>query len=265
MTSFVDRLEDELIRAGYNRPRRYGRTAAAGAVAVACVAAVLTLALRTHAAPVAAPAKGTCPAVSRSNDEVDARLLKALEVLRDAPSRRQTPADASCAEAKVHPGPVYAGGARYVGPGPLGGKVYMVPVVHWASGEGAMTPSARRWRALPGACVVTVGGPRYDASGVCASVREIRVAGAFVASLVPREGPLADELATRGVPEKLRRGSFVRLIVPDGVASVEVTAGARKGRASVRGNTAVVHIAGGLVVKTRIKFFDAAGKRVTLR
>jgi hypothetical protein len=264
MTSFVDRLEDELIRAGYNRPRRYGRAAAAGAVAIACAAGVLSLALRTNAAPVAAPAKATCPAVARSQDEVDARLLKALGVLRAAPDRRQTPADASCAEAKVRTGPVYAGGARYAGPGPLGGKVYLVPVVHWSSGEGAMTPSARRWRELPGACMVTVGGPDYDAAGVCASVREIRVAGAFVASLVPREGPLADDLAKRGVPEKLRRGTFVRLIVPDGVASVEVTAGKRVGRAEVRGNTAVVHVAGGLAVKTRFKFFDAGGKRVRL-
>ncbi len=264
VTTFVDRLEDELIRAGYSRARRRGR-AVAGLAGVAAIALVLAFALRTHAAPAPAPAATQCAPAARSNEPVDGRLLRVLAVLR-APARDS--AGARCAESKAGEGPVYAGGTRYVGPGPLGGKVYLVPVVHWSSGAGTDSPKARRWRELPGACMVTVGGPKFDAAGLCASVREIPFAGAFVAAGVPAEGPLAADLRARGVPERYRRGTFVRLIVPDGVARVQMRfkVPGLTARAPVRANTAIAHV--GIdpeeTSDVTFAFFDAHGQRVKL-
>jgi hypothetical protein len=53
--TFVDRLEDELIRAGYSRSRRRRAPAVAGVIALVCAGAVLAFALRTNASP--GPAK----------------------------------------------------------------------------------------------------------------------------------------------------------------------------------------------------------------
>jgi hypothetical protein len=260
--TFVDRLEDELIRAGYSRPRHRRAPAVAGVVVIACAAAVLAFALRTSASPGPARPAHRCPGVARTNDAVDARLLKSLGVLNTKASR---PVQSRCAEAKVGTGPVYAEGTRYVGPGPLGGSVFMVPVLHWSSDEGAPGRKAREWRQLPGACLVTVGGPQYDAASLCASVREIPLAGAFVASGVPTEGELADDLRARGIKTS---GTFMRLIVPDGVARVEMRfKGGAKKFARVHGNAAIARV--GLsperAVYVTFAFFDADGKRVRPR
>jgi hypothetical protein len=259
--TFVDRLEDELIRAGYSRPRHRRAPAVAGVVALVCAGAVLAFALRTNASPGPAKPEHRCPGAARTNEAVDPRLLRSLGVLKTDPSR---PVQSRCAEAKAGPGPVYADGARYVGPGPLGGSVFMVPMLHWSSDEGASSPKAREWRRLPGACMVTVGGPQYDAAGLCASVREIPQAGAFVASGVPTEGPLADDLRARGIKTT---GTFMRLIVPDGVARVEMRfkGGARK-VARVHGNAAIARVGLGpeRAVYVTFAFYDAAGKRVRL-
>ena len=148
--TFVDRLEDELIRAGYSRPRHRRAPAVAGVVALVCASAVLAFALRTNASPGPAKPEHRCPGAARTNESVDPRLLQlARRPAHDGPSR---PVQSRCAEAKVGAGPVYADGARYVGPGPLGGSVFMVPMLHWSSDEGAPSPKARAWRRLPGAC-----------------------------------------------------------------------------------------------------------------
>jgi hypothetical protein len=259
---FVDRLEDELIRAGYTRPRHRRAPAVAGVVALACAGAILAFALRTNAAPAPAKPGHQCPSVARTDDAVDPRLLKALGVLKTDPSR---PVQSRCAEAAVRVGPVYAGGTRYVGPGLLGGNVFMVPVLHWSGLEGVTGPKARAWRQLPGACLVTVGGPQYDAASLCVSVREIPLAGAFVASGVPTEGPLADDLRRRGIKA---RGTFMRLIVPDGVAAVEMRfKGGAKKRVRVTGNAAIanVTVTPEAATDVRFVFYDADGDRVTPR
>jgi len=259
--TFVDRLEDELIRAGYSRPRHRRAPAVMGVVALACAGAILAFALRTNASPGPAGPRHQCPAVARTNEAVDARLLRELGVLKTKATR---PVRSRCAEAAVRVGPVYAGGTRYVGPGPLGGSVFMVPVLHWSGLEGVMSPKARAWRQLPGACLITVGGPQYDAASLCASVREIPLAGAFIASGVPTEGPLADDLRARGIKV---RGTFMRLIVPDGISEVGMRfeSGASK-RVAVRGNAAIARVAIGpeQAVNVRFAFYDAAGRRVTL-
>lgn len=256
--TFVDRLEDELIRAGYSRSRRLRAPAVAGVVALACAGAVLAFALRTSASPGPATPEHRCPGAARTNDAVDARLLESLAVLGTKPSR---PIQSRCAEAKAGAGPVYADGTRYVGPGPLGGSVFMVPMLHWSSDEAAPSPKAREWRLLPGACLVTVGGPRYDAASVCASVREIPHAGAFVASGVPTEGPLADDLRARGIKTS---GTFMRLIVPDGIATVQMRFKAVTKTARVYGNAAIARVAVSpeRAVDVRFAFFDSDGKRV---
>jgi hypothetical protein len=99
-------------------------------------------------------------------------------------------------------------------------------------------------------------------------VREIPIAGAFVAAGVPTEGPLADDLRERGVPKLERRGTFVRLIVPDGVARVQLrfrSAGVST-RVRVRANTAIAHV--GIdpddTSDVTFAYFDARGKRVRL-
>jgi hypothetical protein len=109
---------------------------------------------------------------------------------------------------------------------------------------------------------VIVGGPQYDAAGVCASVREIPQAGAFVASGVPTEGPLADDLRKRGIKAS---GTFVRLIVPDGIARVDMRfKGGAKATAFVRGNAALANVAvtPEVAVKVRFVFRGPDGKRV---
>jgi hypothetical protein len=244
--TFVDRLEDELIRAGYNRPRHRRAPAVAGVVAFACAAAVLAFALRTNASPGPAKPEHRCPGAARTNDAVDPRLLKELGVLHTKASR---PVQSRCAEAKVAVGPVYADGTRYVGPGPYGGSIFMVPVLHWANEEPAATPKARAWRRLPGACLVTVGGPQYDAASLCASVREV---------------PLADDLRKRGIKPA---GTFLRLIVPDGIAKVELRFETSKTTVSVRANAAIAHVSlqPDATSRVRFVFFDAAGKRVRPR
>jgi hypothetical protein len=259
--TFVDRLEDELIRAGYNRPRHRRAPAVAGVVALACAGAVLAFALRTNASPGPAKPAHRCPGAARTNESVDPRLLHELGVLHTKASR---PVQSRCAEAKVAVGPVYADGTRYVGPGPYGGSIFMVPVLHWANEEPAATPKARAWRRLPGACLVTVGGPQYDAAALCASVREIPLAGVFIASGVPTEGPLADDLRKRGIKPA---GTFLRLIVPDGIAKVELRFKTSKTTVSVRGNAAIAHVSLQPEATTRVRFvfFDAAGKRVRPR
>jgi hypothetical protein len=266
MSTFVDRLEDELIRAGYNRPRRYGRAVAGLALAAACVAAVLALALRTHAAPVPADHGTECPRGRTSGDEVDPRLLRSLAILR-SPADPRDPA-ARCAETSVTGGPAYAGAARKVAPGFGGGTVYMVPVVHWSRADGAMTPRARAWRLLPGACLVTVGGPRFDPASFCASVREIPRAGAFLACRIPTEGPLAKELLDGGLPRKRLRGSFLTLIAPDGAAAFELRY--RDGtarRAPVIDNTVLMTLPRSVAAATRARFsfFDARGRKIDFR
>jgi hypothetical protein len=255
--SFVDRLEDELIRAGYSRRRR---RVPAVAVAV-CAIAVLAFALRTNASPGPAKPEHRCPGAARTNEAVDARLLKSLGVLKTKPSR---PVRSRCAEAAVRVGPVYAGGTRYVGPGPLGGSIFMVPVLHWGNEEPTTTPKGRAWRMLPGACMVTVGGPQYDAAALCASVREIPLAGVFIASGVPTEGPLADDLRRRGINV---RGTFLRLIVPDGITQVEMRfGGGKKATAFVRGNAAIARVSlrPDQTTKVRFVFWGPDGKRVRL-
>jgi hypothetical protein len=261
--TFVDRLEDELIRAGYSRPRHRRAPAVAGIVALACAGAILAFALRTNASPGPAKPQRQCPAVARTNEAIDPRLLSELGVLKTKPSR---PVQSRCAEAKVGTGPVYADGARYVGPGILGGRVFMVPVLHWSSDEGAASPKAREWKRLPGACVVTVGGPQYDAQSVCASVREIPLAGVFVASGIPTEGPLADDMRARGL--KPPKGTFVRVIVPDGIAKVVARfPGGKVSRTRVVGNFALLLARTGPEEATdvRFAFYDRDGKRVTPR
>lgn len=257
--TFVDRLEDELIRAGYNRPRYRRVPAVAGVGVLACAGVILAFALRTNASPGPAKPRHQCPSVARTNDAIDPRLLKSLGVLKSAASR---PVQSSCAEAAVAVGPVYADGTRYVGPGPLGGNVFMVPVLHWSSLEGVTGPKARAWRQLPGACLVTVGGPKYDAASLCVSVREIPQAGAFIASGVPTEGPLADDLRKRGIKTS---GTFMRLIVPDGITEVDMRfkSGATK-RVSVRANAAIARVALGPepAVNVRFTFYGPDGKRV---
>jgi hypothetical protein len=147
----------------------------------------------------------------------------------------------------------------------LGGSVFLVPVLHWSSDQGAASPKAREWRRLPGACVVTVGGPQYDAAGVCASVREIPQAGAFVASGIPTEGPLADDLRARGL--KPPTGTFVRLIVPDGISKVVARfPGGKVSRTRVVGNFALLLARTGPedATSVRFAFYDARGRRVKL-
>jgi hypothetical protein len=259
--TFVDRLEDELIRAGYSRPRHRRAPAVAGVVALACVATVLAVALRTNASPGPAKPQHQCPATARTNDAIDPRLLRDLGVLKTKTSR---PVQSRCAEAKVAVGPVYADGTRYVGPGPYGGSIFMVPVLHWANEEPAATPKARAWRRLPGACLVTVGGPQYDAASLCASVREIPLAGVFIASGVPTDGPLADDLRKRGIKPA---GTFLRLIVPDGISQVDMRfAGGKKATAYVRGNAAIAHVSltPEQTTRVRFKFWGPDGKRVRL-
>jgi hypothetical protein len=260
VTTFVDRLEDELIRAGYSRGPRHRTRVAAGLAAAACIAAVLAFALRTNASPGPAKPEHRCAGVARTNEAVDARLLKSLGVLHSPASR---PIQSRCAEAKVAVGPVYAEGTRYVGPGPLGGSVFMVPVLHWANEESTASPKAREWRMLPGACMVTVGGPQYDAASLCASVREIPLAGVFIASGVPTTGPLADDLRKRGIKTG---GTFMRLIVPDGIARVEMRFKHGFKRVRVQANTAIAHVAlrPDQTSKVRFAFFDADGRRVRL-
>ena len=73
-----------------------------------------------------------------------------------------------------------------------------------------------------------------------------------------------EDLARRGVPAKLRRGTFVRLIVPDGVAKVTARYGKRERSAGVVSNTAVIHFPGGLSSTAGFAFYDAGGKRVKL-
>jgi hypothetical protein len=259
--TFVDRLEDELIRAGYSRPRHRRVPAVAGVVALACAGAILAFALRTNASPGPAKPEHRCPGAARTNEAIDARLPRELGVLKTKPSR---PVQSRCAEAAVRVGPVYADGTRYVGPGPLGGSIFMVPVLHWGNEEPTASPKAREWRRLPGACMVTVGGPQYDAASLCASVREIPLAGVFIASGVPTEGPLADDLRKRGIKV---RGTFLRLIVPDGIAQVDMRfKGGKTATAYVRGNAAIARVAlsPDQTSKVRFVFWGPDGKRVRL-
>jgi hypothetical protein len=136
-----------------------------------------------------------------------------------------------------------------------------VPVLHWANEEATATPKAREWRRLPGACLITVGGPQYDAASLCASVREIPLAGVFIASGVPTDGPLADDLRKRGIKPA---GTFLRLIVPDGIAKVQMRFKASKTTVPVRGNAAIAHVSLQPDETTRVRFafYDKAGKRV---
>jgi hypothetical protein len=88
---------------------------------------------------------------------------------------------------------------------------------------------------------------------------------AFVASGVPTEGPLADDLRARDIKAS---GTFVRLIVPDGIARVEMRfKGGAKKRVKVRANTAIAHVGLGpeAAVYVTFAFFDADGKRVRPR
>jgi hypothetical protein len=92
-------------------------------------------------------------------------------------------------------------------------------------------------------------------------VREIPLAGVFVASGVPTEAPLADDLRKRGIKAS---GTYIRLIVPDGIARVEMRVKGAKTSVRVRGNAAVGHMAlrPDRTSKLRFVFFDARGNRV---
>jgi hypothetical protein len=129
------------------------------------------------------------------------------------------------------------------------------------------TPTAVDGRLLPGACIVTVGGPAFDPAGFCASVRELRTAGAFATVDVPRDGTLADELAARGVPEPLRRGSYLKLIVPTASPTSRRATATAPWRARVRGNTVILHVgrSSRTALRARFVFLDAQHRRVRLK
>jgi hypothetical protein len=184
---------------------------------------------------------------------VPAPLRTALGVLRSRQSD-ELRVEADRATARVPGGPAYAHGARYVEPGVYGGRVFIVPVPVTNAGTAGTGP---------GACLVTVGGPRFDPASFCASTRLIARASAFMSADVPAADELAEEL--RSAPKALRRGSFVKLIVPDGVARVRLRY--RDGEtesATVRNNVVVVHTRQGApaAIHARMDLLGADGRNV---
>jgi hypothetical protein len=114
----------------------------------------------------------------------------------------------------------------------------------------------------PGACLLTVGGPRFDPASFCASATVIASASAFMSADVPTAGELAPAL--RSAPARPRRGSFVTLIVPDGIARVRLRSDdGETESAAVRNNVVVLHTRRGApaAVRAKMDLLDANARR----
>lgn len=290
MSRFVDRLESELLETGYGRR---ARTRRARRMAIPLVAATVTviaaLAFASWSAVPdrerqAASASEQCPTWGQPVAKpVAPQLLALLSTLRerataaggtavDGPLRQAPPASATqdqarCAEhAGLPGGPAIRGAARWVAPGVGGGNIYLVPVLHWVRADQQRSASAdtrQRYRA-PGACLTTVGGPpEFDPTGQCFSVEQIAGGHAIASSEITSRA--ADALDRAGLPEKTFRGSYVAMVVPDGVAMVKwrLDDGSWTTQ-NVSNNVVVAHVprsAPGALPDSSVVWFDANGKR----
>jgi hypothetical protein len=271
MSRYVDRLEEELLRAGYGRRarmRRLQRPAVIAPFAIAAVAIAL-VAVRPAVEPeresVAAPKTAPCSlGTAPSSAPVEPRLLELLGSLRNGPPAQQTAVDAACAEGTVVAGgPANEGASRWVAPGLGRGSVYLVPVTHWAPAIGEMTAAAKERFDLPGVCLKTVGGLEFDAAGQCFSVEQVADGDAVATTEVPTSGTAADQLADAGVDAAARSGSYVSLVVPDGVASVELRYGdGASVRAVAANNTVITHstLPAPQAMPTSVVWYDANGR-----
>ncbi len=262
MKRFTDRLEEALLEARYDdgaraRLRRAAtpmRTALgvmlALAVAGSSAAALTGQPDRTDSAGADEAADRCQMALQRRASLTNRRrprpaaggvpepLRAVVAAFAETASGADGDAAAQCAGASIDAAAFYEQGVRYVGPGPFGGRTYLV----------AVPPDALPGPRAPGggACVVTIGAPTtFDPTSGCDPMSAIAAQQAFRSAEVPSAGTVPGELAALGAPPGLRRGSFLTAVIaaPPGASSVRlVYRRYPRVTAEVRRNVVSVHV-----------------------
>ena len=125
-----------------------------------------------------------------------------------------------------------------------------------------MSDAAKARFAQPGACLTSVAGLSFSPVGQCFSVEQIADGEAVATTEIPSAGDAANELARAGLPANLRRGSYVSLVVPDGVATVELRYGDGQAvRERVTNNVVLAHSprSAPAAMPASITFYDTTG------
>jgi hypothetical protein len=196
----------------------------------------------------------------------DRRLVSLLAVFRRPPDAADRSPSALKAAAATHTDPRYI---RYVGPGLLGGKIFLYPVRDVR--DALLGNSGRpRGREDPGVCLTTAGAlPVAGQIGGCTSLRDLTEPTSHWGAGEILPGPQGEQVFDNaGVPPQLRHGSLLGGVVRDGITTIDVYDRDHVALVvHVHNNAAYFHVnhSAPAAVYMRLVFKDADGRIVHAR